>query len=193
MLTQTNQDIDNNQHAISPIKKKANGAIQHSIALPSAMYSNNLKKTKKNNKLQDTIIDEQLPNPTIEQTPLLPSLSPSAVPQTIEQARKVYAISSDNIASQNIIEANESIAEKVAELNKLEELQQTLLATENTLKLEVMNYMQLHTYLKKGDHILVSWKSTTRKTFEIPKFKEDFPDLYTTYVKEISTRNFRLY
>ncbi|MDR0330072.1 MAG: palindromic element RPE1 domain-containing protein [Rickettsia sp.] len=135
MLTQTNQDIDNNQnqHAISAIKKKENGTIQHSIALPSAMYSNNLKKTKKNNKLQDTIrplaefasarefvggserrtaaysnvredsstvpthklpaevelckrsiVDEQLPNSPIEQTPLLPSLSPSAVPQTIE-------------------------------------------------------------------------------------------------------------
>lgn len=178
-------------YSFSSKEKKANGTIQHSMPLPSAMYSNDLKKKK--NKLQDTIIDEQLPNPTIEQTPLLPSLSPSAVPQTIKQARKVYAISSDNIASQNIIEASESIAEKVAELNKLEELQQTLLATENTWKLEVMNYMQLHTYLKKGDHILVSWKSTTRKTFEIPKFKEDFPDLYTTYVKEISTRNFRLY
>jgi transcriptional regulator of heat shock response len=110
------------------VQSKRKQMVQHSLPLPSAMYSNDLKKKK--NKLQGTIVDKHLPNATsstIEQIPLLPSLVPSAVPQTIEQARKVYAIFNNNIVSQNIIEANESIAEKVAELNKLEELQQPYL------------------------------------------------------------------
>jgi predicted phage-related endonuclease len=164
MLNQTNQNIDQDQDK---------NQEQH---VPSL--------NKKKNKPQGVVL-----NNTVKQT----SLTPSLIPQTIEQARKFYAVSSDNIAKQNIIEANELIAEKVAELHKLEELHQKLLCTENNLKLEVMNYMQLHTHLKKGDYILASWKSSTRKTFEIPKFKDEFPDLYAIYIKEISTRTFRLY
>jgi hypothetical protein len=85
------------------------------------------------------------------------------------------------------------MAEKVKELNQLEEIHQQLLCKEDSLKLEVMNYMQCHIYLKKGDHILVSWKDTTRKTFDLPKFKGDYPEIYSEYVKEISPSLFRLY
>ena len=132
--------------------------------------------------------------------------SPSPIPQTVEQARKLYASSSDKVvghnannstdittATHNIIEANELIEGQVKELHKLAELHQQLLAAENSLKLSVMNYMQLHTYLKMGDYFLASWKSSTRKMFDIPQFKIDFPDLYDCYAKEISLRTFRLY
>ncbi|MFU7502938.1 MAG: hypothetical protein ACE1S7_05980 [Candidatus Tisiphia sp.] len=115
------------------------------------------------------------------------------MPQTVEQARKHYAISSNNVDSQNIIEANDAIAEKVKELNQLEEIHQQLLCKEDSLKLEVMNYMQFHIYLKKGENILVSWKQATRKTFDLPKFKGDYPEMYSEYVKEVSPRLFRLY
>ena len=132
--------------------------------------------------------------------------SPSPIPQTVEKARKLYVTSSDKVvghnahnstdittATHNIIEANELIEGQVKELHKLAELRQQLLAAENSLKLSVMNYMQLHTYLKMGDHFLASWKSSTRKMFDIPQFKIDFPDLYDCYAKEISLRTFRLY
>ncbi|WP_341756503.1 MULTISPECIES: hypothetical protein [unclassified Candidatus Tisiphia] len=140
--------------------------------------------SNKKNKPQEVVV-----NDTEKQT------APEVMPQTIEQARKHYAISSnnDNIASQNIIEANDLIAEKVKELNQLEEIHQQLLCKEDSLKLEVMNYMQFHIYLKMGDHMLVSWKNCTRKTFDIPKFKSDYPEIYSEYVKETSPRLFRLY
>ncbi|WP_375318955.1 hypothetical protein [Candidatus Tisiphia endosymbiont of Oplodontha viridula] len=139
---------------------------------------------KKKNKLQEVVV-----NDTVKQTP------PEVLPQTIEQARKHYAISSNNdtVASQNIIEANDVIAEKVKELNQLEEMHQQLLCKEDSLKLEVMNYMQFHIYLKMGDHMLVSWKNCPRRTFDLPKFKGDYPEIYSEYVKEISPRLFRLY
>lgn len=142
--------------------------------------------SKKKNKPLEIVL-----NDTVKHTPS----SPEVMPQTVEQARKHYAIFSDheNVASQNIIEANESIAEKVNELHKLEKIHQQLLCTEDSLKLEVMNYMQFHIYLKMGDHVLVSWKNCTRKTFDLPRFKGDYPELYSEYVKEISPRLFRLY
>ncbi|WP_341749378.1 hypothetical protein [Candidatus Tisiphia endosymbiont of Sialis lutaria] len=115
------------------------------------------------------------------------------MPQTVEQARKHYAISSDNVASQNIIEANEVIAEKVEELHRLDTIHQQLLCTEESIKLEVMNYMQFHIYLKMGDNVLVSWKNYTSRTFDLAKFKGDYPELYSEYVKEISPRLFKLY
>ncbi|WP_341758439.1 hypothetical protein [Candidatus Tisiphia endosymbiont of Ditula angustiorana] len=148
--------------------------------------------SKKKNRPQEVVI-----NDTIKQTSTTPEVIPQTVsqtmPQTVEQARKHYAISSNNVDSQNIIEANDAIAEKVKELNQLEEIHQQLLCKEDSLKLEVMNYMQFHVYLKKGDHILVSWKHATRKTFDLPKFKGDYPEIYGEYVKEISPRLFRLY
>ncbi|MCC8372046.1 MAG: hypothetical protein LN568_04840 [Rickettsia endosymbiont of Pseudomimeciton antennatum] len=110
--------------------------------------------SKKKNKPQEVVV-----NDTIQQTSLAPEVIPQTMPQTVEQARKHYAISSNNIDSRNIIEANESIAEKVKELHQLEEMQQHLLCKEDSIKLEVMNYMQFHIYLKMGDHILVSWKN----------------------------------
>ncbi|MDR0330001.1 MAG: hypothetical protein LBH99_05045 [Rickettsia sp.] len=141
---------------------------------------------KKQDKPQEIVL-----NDTVKQT----STTPETMPQTVEQARKHYAIFSnnDNVASQNIIEANDSIAKKVEELHKLEERHQQLLCTEDSLKLEVMNYMQFHIYLKMGDHMLVSWKNCSRRTFDLPKFKGDYPELYNEYVKEISPRLFRLY
>ncbi|MCC8372052.1 MAG: hypothetical protein LN568_04880 [Rickettsia endosymbiont of Pseudomimeciton antennatum] len=144
--------------------------------------------SKKKNKPQEVVV-----NDTIQQASLTPEVIPQTMPQTVEQARKHYTISSNNIDSRNIIEANESIAEKVKELHQLEEMQQHLLCKEDSLKLEVMNYMQFHIYLKMGDNVLVSWKNCTRRTFDIPKFKGDYPELYSEYVKEISPRLFRLY
>ncbi|WP_425362772.1 hypothetical protein [Candidatus Tisiphia endosymbiont of Hybos culiciformis] len=144
--------------------------------------------SKKKNKPQEVVV-----NDTIKQTS--PEVTSQTMPQTVEQARKHYAISSNNdsVASQNIIEANESIAEKVKELNQLEEIHQKLICKEDSLKLEVMNYMQFHIYLKMGDHMLVSWKNCTRRTFDLPKFKVDYPEIYSEYVKEISPRLFKLY
>ncbi|WP_375332611.1 MULTISPECIES: hypothetical protein [unclassified Candidatus Tisiphia] len=148
--------------------------------------------SKKKNKPQEIVL-----NDTVKQTSTTPEVIPQTVsqtmPQTAQQARKHYAISSNNVDSQNIIEANDAIAEKVKELNQLEEIQQQLLCKEDSLKLEVMNYMQFHIYLKKGDNILVSWKQATRKTFDLPKFKGDYPEMYSEYVKEVSPRLFRLY
>lgn len=117
-------------------------------------------------------------------------LSPA---QTIEQARKQYTICNEQIDKQDIIEANKEIIAKVQEFNKLDELYNTLVAKQNSIKLIVMNYMQFYTYLKMDDHILVSWKKSTRKTFDLSKFKLELPDLYETYLKEISTRNFKLH
>ncbi|UCM85905.1 MAG: hypothetical protein LF885_01185 [Rickettsia endosymbiont of Culicoides impunctatus] len=155
-------------------------------------YQNIVNLSKKKNKPQEVVV-----NDTIQQTPLAPEVMPQTtsqtMPQTVEQARKHYAISSNNIDSRNIIEANESIAEKVKELHQLEEMQQHLLCKEDSIKLEVMNYMQFHIYLKMGDNVLVSWKNCTRRTFDLPKFKGDYPELYSEYVKEISPRLFRLY
>ncbi|WP_341761116.1 hypothetical protein [Candidatus Tisiphia endosymbiont of Thecophora atra] len=146
--------------------------------------------SKKKNKPQEIVL-----NDTVKQS--TPEVISQTMPQTVEQARKHYAkhyaISSNNVDSENIIEANDAIAEKVKELNQLEEIHQQLLCKEDSLKLEVMNYMQFHIYLKKGDHILVSWKHATRKTFDLPKFKGDCPEIYSEYVKEISPRLFRLY
>jgi hypothetical protein len=152
-------------------------------------YQNpNIVSLSKKNKPQEVVV-----NNTIQQASLAPEVIPQTMPQTVEQARKHYAISSNNIDSRNIIEANESIAEKVKELHQLEEMQQHLLCKEDSIKLEVMNYMQFHIYLKMGDNVLVSWKNCTRRTFDIPKFKGDYPELYSEYVKEISPRLFRLY
>ncbi|WP_425363426.1 hypothetical protein [Candidatus Tisiphia endosymbiont of Hybos culiciformis] len=141
---------------------------------------------KKKNRPQEVVV-----NDTVKQI----SATPEVMPQTVEQARKHYAISSndDSVARQNIIEANESIAEKVKELHELEEIHQKLICKEDSLKLEVMNYMQFHIYLKMGDNVLVSWKNCTRRTFDLPKFKVDYPEIYSEYVKEISPRLFKLY
>ncbi|WP_375333959.1 hypothetical protein [Candidatus Tisiphia endosymbiont of Xenochironomus xenolabis] len=156
-------------------------------------YQNIVNLSKKKNKPQEVVV-----NDTIQQTPLasevMPQTTSQTMPQTVEQARKHYAISSsNNIDSRNIIEANESIAEKVKELHQLEEMQQHLLCKEDSIKLEVMNYMQFHIYLKMGDNVLVSWKNCTRRTFDLAKFKGDYPEIYSEYVKEISPRLFRLY
>lgn len=153
-------------------------------------YQNIVSLSKKKNKPQEIVL-----NDTVKQTSTTPEVIPQTVsqtmPQTAQQARKHYAISSNNVDSQNIIEANDAIAEKVKELNQLEEIHQQLLCKEDSLKLEVMK--QFHIYLKKGDNILVSWKQATRKTFDLPKFKGDYPEMYSEYVKEVSPRLFRLY
>ena len=132
-------------------------------------------------KIPTVIHDERLlQNQDINITP--------QVPKTMSEAKKLY-----QNCSATTIEANEQIISIVDELNKLEELKKQLQEKENNLKLDIMNYMQMHHYLKAGDTYLVSWKSVNRKTFDLFKFKDELPDLYTSYLRESTARAFRLH
>jgi len=117
------------------------------------------------------------------------------MPETIEEAKKLYSQESNNSTPDNysnIIEATPLIVKTVKDLHKLEELKKQLLANEDRLKLEVMNYMQMHALLASNGVIIASWKNSTRKSFDTIAFKKEFPDLYTSYLQDINIRCFRL-
>ena len=92
----------------------------------------------------------------------------------------------------NKIEATPEIAKTIDELNQLEKLKKILLAKEDNMKLIIKNYMQFHTYLTLDNITIASWKQSTRKSFDLTKFKNEFPDLHASYLQEISVRTFRL-
>ena len=119
-----------------------------------------------------------------------------SLPQTVEAAKKLYNETEPDADAvdqhTNTIEATKEIAKTVEDLNRLEKLRKQLLATEDRLKLEVMNYMQMHTYLSFDSFTIASWKRYTRKSFEQTKFKDDFPDLYSSYLHDITIRSFKL-
>ena len=92
----------------------------------------------------------------------------------------------------NKIEATPEIAKTIDELNQLEKLKKILLAKEDNMKLIIKNYMEFHTYLTLDNITIASWKKSTRKSFDLTKFKDEFPDLHTSYLQDISVRTFRL-
>ena len=92
----------------------------------------------------------------------------------------------------NKIEASREIAKTIDELNQLEKLKKILLAKEDHLKLIIKNYMEFHTYLTLDNLTIASWKKSTRKSFDLAKFKNEFPDLHASYLQDISVRTFRL-
>ena len=90
------------------------------------------------------------------------------------------------------IEATKEIATIVEDLNKLEELKKQLLEKEDSLKVTVMNYMQLHSKLRFNNRYIASWKSHSRSSFDLPAFKNEFPDMYELFLKESTSRVFKL-
>lgn len=73
----------------------------------------------------------------------------------------------------NTVNATAEIVKTVKDLQRLEELKKQLLANEDRLKLEVMNYMQLHSQLWFEGVIIASWKNSTSKSFDLTTFKKN--------------------
>jgi hypothetical protein len=101
------------------------------------------------------------------------------------------AESSENIEA-NSIEATEDIAQAISELRRLEDLKKKLLNLEDGYRQKVMDFMQSSHKLKSGPLTLATWKNHSRKTFDAAGFKTDFPDLHSSYLKDISVRVLRL-
>ncbi|HJD55387.1 MAG TPA: hypothetical protein LFW21_01795 [Rickettsia endosymbiont of Pyrocoelia pectoralis] len=111
----------------------------------------------------------------------------SKKPITIDEAKEKY-IRAEN----STIEATPEIAAIVDDLNKVEELKNKLLDTEENLKLKIMNYMQFNNKLTFNDQYLVTWKSANRTTFDLKAFRTEFPEMYELYQKDIKARIFKL-
>lgn len=73
------------------------------------------------------------------------------------------------------------LALKAEETARKKQLQQA----ENTIKAQMEEAATAYIPGYK-----VTWKSTTRKTFDSKKFREDYPDLYDEYLRETTTRKF---
>jgi len=108
-------------------------------------------------------------------------------PITTNEARETYADALDST-----IEATKDIVTVVEDLNKLEELKKQLLEKEDSLKVTVMNYMQLHSKLTFNNKCLISWKRHSRSSFDLTSFKTEYPLMYELFQKESSNRVFRL-
>jgi hypothetical protein len=102
------------------------------------------------------------------------------------------AESSENVAESGCIEANGEIIEAIDELRRLEDLKKKLLNLEDGYRQKVMHFMQSSHKLKSGHLTLATWKNHSRKSFDAAGFKTDFPDLHSSYLKDISVRVFRL-
>jgi hypothetical protein len=102
------------------------------------------------------------------------------------------AESNESVAETGCTEANGEIIEAIDELRRLEELKKKLLNLEDGYRQKVMHFMQSSHKLKSGALTLATWKNHSRKSFDAASFKTDFPDLHSSYLKDISVRVFRL-
>lgn len=91
------------------------------------------------------------------------------------------------------IQASDEIIQAIDELKKFGELKKRLQSAEDHYRDKVMNFMQLHQQLKNGAFTLATWKTHSRSFFDSSTFKEEFPDLYNSYLKENSVRVFKLH
>jgi len=116
----------------------------------------------------------------------------AAEESTVKTETAAHSLEKDKESEAISIEATAEIIDVVNELRHLEELKKRLLELEETHKQKIISFMGLHQQLKSGYFTLASWKTQTRRSFDSTAFKNEFVDLYDSYLKEINVRVFRL-
>lgn len=112
------------------------------------------------------------------------------IPVNTDDARKLY-----NAPSKNLLMADAS-PRMVEVINMIKETQENIKSLkdqEDTLKMEVMNFLQNRHILKRDDKKLVSWCPVETKRFDLQNFKTEYPEMYQLYQTNTTTRTLRVH
>jgi hypothetical protein len=103
-------------------------------------------------------------------------------PETIEQARLLFPVSQDSVAT-----ANADLESIIARLQSLTEQRKSMEEAEEQHKLAVMRFMANRDVLSAVDgSVLATWKSAKgSKKFDATAFREAYPQMYDQFVREV--------
>jgi len=110
------------------------------------------------------------------------------VPMTTKEARSLYHVANKS----SFIEADKNIIFIIDELKELEEKKKKILQTEDALKTNIMNYMQGNSALKSGNTTLATWQGISKQCFDLGAFSKKHKKLHAAFMKETTSRVFRL-
>lgn len=117
---------------------------------------------------------------------VLPQIPPT--PQCIDDALRQYPC---NTASKKI-EANDNIQTKLKELGNIANRIKDLSKREESIKLEIMNYMQDAELLNSSEGHSVIWKQSSQSRVDINKLKLEHPAIYAEYLKTSQYRPLKI-
>lgn len=110
-------------------------------------------------------------------------------PISLEDATKLWR----NIVSENVKVADSKVENLVNELRKLKAHKKALEEQCETLQTQLCSFVQDAQQVNNeyGDALL-TWKLQTFNRFDTKAFKNEYPDLYNTYIKSSQTRILKL-
>ena len=110
------------------------------------------------------------------------------IPQNLDDARALYRVS-ESIDC----EATPKIKEIWQQIKKISETKKEIEKEEETLKLQIMLFMQEKDTLKDDDgEVFVTWKTVNSKILDTSSFRSTLPEVYKKFLKQRTVRFFRI-
>ena len=108
--------------------------------------------------------------------------------ESVNEAKALYPVGDD----EEVYEIDLGDSQVIAELRAANEAMKPAKEAFDTAKGVLAGLMAEATVATLGDEVVATWKNQTSNRFDTKAFKADHPDLYEEYMRESTTRTFRI-